>query len=170
MQLWYGLAKVFAEKAAWEFAKENGIDVVTVLPSFVIGPSLSHELCVTASDVLGLFQGDTARFSCYGRMGYVHIDDVASSHILVYETREATGRYLCSSVVLDNDELVSFLAKRYPVFPIPRRLDNPYGKQTYKLNTCKLQALGFKFRGLPEMFDDCVQSLKDQGHLLECPL
>jgi nucleoside-diphosphate-sugar epimerase len=59
-KLWYGLAKVFAEKAAWEFAKENGIDLVTVLPSFVIGPSLSHELCVTASDVLGLFQGTHA--------------------------------------------------------------------------------------------------------------
>jgi len=55
-------------------------------------------------------------------MGYVHIDDVASSHILVYEAPEATGRYLCSSVVLDNDELVSLLAKRYPIFPIPRRL------------------------------------------------
>jgi nucleoside-diphosphate-sugar epimerase len=56
-KLWYGLAKVFAEKAAWEFAEENGIDLVTVLPSFVIGPSLSRELCVTASDVLGLLQG-----------------------------------------------------------------------------------------------------------------
>lgn len=65
--------------------------------------------------------GDTARFSSYGRMGYVHIDDVASSHILVYEVPQAAGRYLCSSVVLDNDELVSSLAKRYPIFPIPRR-------------------------------------------------
>jgi nucleoside-diphosphate-sugar epimerase len=54
-------------------------------------------------------------------MGYVHIDDVASSHILVYEAPQAAGRYLCSSVVLDNDELVSSLAKRYPIFPIPRR-------------------------------------------------
>lgn len=50
------------------------------------------------------------------------------------------------------------------------RLENPYGKQTYQLSTSKLQGLGFKFRGLEEMFDDCVQSLKDQGHLLECPL
>jgi nucleoside-diphosphate-sugar epimerase len=141
--------------------------------------------------------GDTARFSSYGRMGYVHIDDVASSHILVYETPEATGRYLCSSVVLDNNELVSLLAKRYPIFPVPRRsvvvqirvavthkenkitasslkllcrLNNPYGKQSYELNTSKLQGLGFKFKGVQEMFDDCVQSLKDQGHLLECPL
>uniref|UniRef100_A0A0D9XF67 NAD-dependent epimerase/dehydratase domain-containing protein n=1 Tax=Leersia perrieri TaxID=77586 RepID=A0A0D9XF67_9ORYZ len=168
--LWYALAKISAEKAAWEFAKENSIDVVTVLPSFVIGPSLSHELSVTASDILGLLQGDTERFSSYGRMGYVHIDDVASCHILVYETPQATGRYLCNSVVLDNNELVALLAKQYPIFPIPRRLRNPYGKQSYQLNTSRIQQLGLKFKGVEEMFGDCVESLKDQGHLLECPL
>ncbi|KAG8057240.1 hypothetical protein GUJ93_ZPchr0002g25652 [Zizania palustris] len=58
LQLWYALAKISAEKAAWEFAKENNIDLVTVLPSFVIGPSLSPELSVTASDILGLLQGN----------------------------------------------------------------------------------------------------------------
>jgi hypothetical protein len=46
-----------------DFAKENNIDLVTVLPSFVIGPSLSHELCTTASDILGLLQGISSYFS-----------------------------------------------------------------------------------------------------------
>lgn len=57
-------------------------------------------------------------------MGYVHIDDVASCHILVYEAPQATGRYLCNSVVLDNNELVALLAKQFPIFPIPRRSVN----------------------------------------------
>ncbi|KAL5206372.1 hypothetical protein ABZP36_034581 [Zizania latifolia] len=100
MKLWYALAKISAEKAAWEFAKENNIDLVAVLPSFVIGPSLSDELSVTASNILGLLQGDTHRFSSYGRMGYVRIDDVASCHILVYKAAEATGRYLTISATL----------------------------------------------------------------------
>lgn len=57
-QLWYPLAKVLAEKAAWEFASENNMDLVTVLPSFVVGPSLPTDLSFTASDILGLFKGN----------------------------------------------------------------------------------------------------------------
>lgn len=48
---------MLAEKAAWEFAAENNIDLVTVLPSFVVGPCLPRDLSLTASDVLGLFKG-----------------------------------------------------------------------------------------------------------------
>lgn len=54
-------------------------------------------------------------------MGYVHIDDVAASHILVYELKDAQGRYLCSSTVVDNHELASILSARYPALPIPTR-------------------------------------------------
>ncbi|KAJ9704700.1 hypothetical protein PVL29_002984 [Vitis rotundifolia] len=62
LQIWYALSKVLAEKAAWEFCKENGIDLVTVLPSFVIGPSLPPDLCSTAYDVLGLLKGSWSLF------------------------------------------------------------------------------------------------------------
>lgn len=58
MKIWYALAKTLAEQAAWQFAEANGLDLVTVLPSFVIGPSLPFQLCSTASDVLGLLKGN----------------------------------------------------------------------------------------------------------------
>lgn len=63
--------------------------------------------------------GDIDKFSYHGRMGYVHIDDVVHCHILVYENADAKGRYICSSTVLDNNELGCFLAERYPSYPIP---------------------------------------------------
>ncbi|XP_019074508.1 tetraketide alpha-pyrone reductase 1 isoform X2 [Vitis vinifera] len=163
-KIWYALSKVLAEKAAWEFCKENGIDLVTVLPSFVIGPSLPPDLCSTASDVLGLLKGETEKFKWNGRMGYVHIDDVALCHILVYEHENAHGRYLCNSAVVDNNVLASLLSARYPSLPVPKRfdaLDRPY----YEFNTSKLQSLGFKFKSIQEMFDDCVASLVEKGHL-----
>ncbi|CAI0401262.1 unnamed protein product [Linum tenue] len=164
LQLWYCLSKVLAEKTAWKFCKENGIDLVTVLPSFVIGPSLPPDLCSTASDVLGLFKGQVDKFQWHGRMGYVHIDDVALCHILVFETKAATGRYLCSSSVVDNNELASILSARYPSFHIPNRFVE-LGRPYYELDTSKVRGLGFNFKTIEEMFDDCVASLLEQGRL-----
>ncbi|KAJ4715790.1 dihydroflavonol 4-reductase-like1 [Melia azedarach] len=164
LQIWYALSKTLAEKAAWGFCGENGMDLVTVLPSFVVGPSLPPDLCSTASDVLGLLKGETEKFQWHGRMGYVYIDDVALCHILVYENQNCHGRYLCSSTVLDNNELVSLLSSRYPSLPIPRRfeeLNRPY----YDFNTSKLTSLGFKFKSIDDMFDDCIAWFVDQGYL-----
>ncbi|KAK1287742.1 Tetraketide alpha-pyrone reductase 1 [Acorus calamus] len=166
LQVWYAMGKILAEKAAWEFAKANELDMVVVLPTFIIGPSLSPDLCYTALDVLNLLKGETKKFAMHGRMGYVHIDDAARCHIFVYENTNAWGRHLCSSKVLDNDELGTFLAKRYPYLPIPTRFEDFYGgKQSYEYNTSKLRKMGFQFKGLEEMFDDCIGSLKDQGYL-----
>jgi nucleoside-diphosphate-sugar epimerase len=50
----------------------------------------------------------------YGRMGYVHVDDVARAHILVYETPSAEGRYICSAMESTPQELAHYLAGRYP--------------------------------------------------------
>ncbi|KAL6858980.1 hypothetical protein ACP4OV_017982 [Aristida adscensionis] len=166
LKIWYAVAKILAEKLAWEFAKENNIDLVVVLPTFVIGPNLSPELGPTASDVLGLFQGETGKFTVYGRMGYVHIDDVATCHILAYETAGAQGRYICNSAVLDVNDLVSLLAKRFPSYPIPKSLPNVYGEQSYGFNTSKARGLGVEFKGVEEMFDDAVRSLQGHGYLL----
>ncbi|XP_015163343.1 tetraketide alpha-pyrone reductase 1-like [Solanum tuberosum] len=41
---WYRLSKTLAEQAAWKFAKENGIDLVTLHPGLVIGPLLQPTL------------------------------------------------------------------------------------------------------------------------------
>ncbi|CAB80259.1 putative protein [Arabidopsis thaliana] len=121
--VWYALSKTLAEQAAWKFSEENGIDLVTVLPSFLVGPSLPPDLCSTASDVLGLLKGETEKFQWHGQMGYVHIDDVARTHIVVFEHEAAQGRYICSSNVISLEELVSFLSARYPSLPIPKRFD-----------------------------------------------
>ncbi|XP_050145882.1 tetraketide alpha-pyrone reductase 1-like isoform X1 [Malus sylvestris] len=164
LQIWYPMSKILAEKAGWDFCKENAIDMVTVLPSFVIGPCLPPELCSTASDVLGLLKGETEKFKWNGRMGYVHIDDVALCHILVYEHESAHGRCICSSTVMDNTELGSLLSTRYPSLPIPTRFEQLGRPRYYELNTSKL-GRGFKFKSIQEMFDDCIASLVEQGHL-----
>ena len=60
-------------------------------------------------------------FGRHGRMGYVHVDDVARAHILVYEDPSAQGRYICSAEVLNPLEVVEYLAPLYPDLPIPTK-------------------------------------------------
>ena len=51
------LSKTLAEKAAWKFAKEKGIDLVTMNPGFVIGPFLQPTLNVTMEMIMNLING-----------------------------------------------------------------------------------------------------------------
>ena len=57
-QLWYPLSKTLAEKAAWDFAKENGLDIVAVHPGLVMGPILPPTLNGSMRMVLRLIQGN----------------------------------------------------------------------------------------------------------------
>ncbi|XP_031501758.1 tetraketide alpha-pyrone reductase 1 [Nymphaea colorata] len=168
LQIWYALSKTLAERAAWDYAEKNKIDLITVLPAFVIGPTLPRHLCSTASDVLAFLTGGGEKMWRHGRMGYVHIDDVARCHILVLEDAEARGRYLCCSTVLETEEFASIFAARFPSLPIPTKFENMQkGGLYYDYDMSKLRSLGFNFKGMEEMFDDCVQSLRQHGYLAD---
>lgn len=56
-QLWYAYAKTVAEKEAWRLAKEHGIELVVVNPSFVIGPVLGPRPTSTILIVLAMLKG-----------------------------------------------------------------------------------------------------------------
>lgn len=57
-QLWYPLSKTLAEKAAWDFAKEKGLDVVVVNPGTVMGPILPPTLNASMLIIHRLIQGN----------------------------------------------------------------------------------------------------------------
>ncbi|KAJ0037975.1 hypothetical protein Pint_23919 [Pistacia integerrima] len=55
---WYHLSKTLAEEAAWRFAKENGIDLITLHPGLVIGPLLQSSLNFSVEVISNLFNGN----------------------------------------------------------------------------------------------------------------
>ncbi|TKY67827.1 Tetraketide alpha-pyrone reductase 1 [Spatholobus suberectus] len=57
-QMWYMLSKTLAEDAAWKFAKENNLDLVSVNPAMVVGPLLQAELNTSAAAILNLINGN----------------------------------------------------------------------------------------------------------------
>lgn len=56
-KLWYVLSKTLAENAAWKFAKENNLQLVSINPAMVIGPLLQPTLNTSAAAVLSLIKG-----------------------------------------------------------------------------------------------------------------
>ena len=51
------LAKTLADEAAWNFAKANALDLVTINPAYVIGPLLQPTLNTTVEMILNLVNG-----------------------------------------------------------------------------------------------------------------
>ncbi|KAL6327014.1 hypothetical protein AAG906_013181 [Vitis piasezkii] len=94
---WYVLSKTLAEEAAWKFSKENGIDMVTINPGWVIGPLLQPTLNLSAEQVLNLINGtlqqNVAQTFPNISSWWVDVRDVANAHIQAYEIPEASGRY-----------------------------------------------------------------------------
>ncbi|KAL6996716.1 NADPH-cytochrome p450 reductase [Sarracenia purpurea var. burkii] len=117
---WYCYAKAMAEQAAWEVAKEKGVDLVVVNPVLVLGPLLQPILNASTIHILKYLNGSVKTY-VNAVQAYVHVKDVALAHILVYETPTASGRYLCAESVLHRGDVVEILAKFFPEYPIPTK-------------------------------------------------
>ncbi|KAI5576753.1 hypothetical protein BDE02_09G066200 [Populus trichocarpa] len=162
---WYPLSKTLAEKAAWEFSKEKGLDVVVVNPGTVMGPVISPVLNASMVMLVRLFQGCTETYQNFF-MGSVHFKDVALGHIIVYENPSATGRHLCVEAISHYGDFVAKVAELYPEYKIPRLpKDTQPGLLRAKNGAKKLMDLGLEFIPMEQIIKDAVESLKSEGFI-----
>ncbi|CAA0833477.1 NAD(P)-binding Rossmann-fold superfamily protein [Striga hermonthica] len=161
-QMWYLLSKTLAEGAAWEFAKENGIDLVSINPCCVIGPMLQPTLNTSCGQILSLLKGsETYPNTAYG---WVHVKDVVDAHILAYEKPEANGRYYIVERCARPFDLVQILRELCPHLKYPEKTaDGKPLVPNYKVNTGKAKELGVVFTPLEQAIKDTVESLKEKG-------
>ena len=88
----YSKSKTLAEKAAWEFLKEeaNPFDFAVINPALVIGPSLSSDLGVTNSAIEMVVTGKMP-LAIPIQFGFVDVRDVATAHILAMQNDASNG-------------------------------------------------------------------------------
>ncbi|KAL9238909.1 hypothetical protein vseg_013277 [Gypsophila vaccaria] len=163
--LWYPLSKTCAEQAAWEFAKEHGLDVVVVNPGTVMGPLLPPNLNASMLMLLRLLQGCTETYQDFF-MGSVHVKDVALAHILVYENKSATGRHLCVEAISHYSDFAAKVAQLFPHYNVPSLpKDTQPGLLRATDPSKKLINLGLQFTSMDQIIKDSVESLKSNGFL-----
>ncbi|XP_034704597.1 cinnamoyl-CoA reductase 1-like [Vitis riparia] len=161
-KLWYVLSKTLAEEAAWKFSKENGIDMVTINPAWVIGPLIQPTLNLSAELVLNLINGAQTFPNRSYRL--VDVRDVANAHIQAYEIPEASGRYCLVESDLHCSETLKILHKLYPDLPLPEKCadDKPYAP-SFRVSQEKAKSLGIHFTPLEVSLKDTVESLKEKN-------
>ncbi|RVW76594.1 Tetraketide alpha-pyrone reductase 1 [Vitis vinifera] len=188
-KLWYMLSKTLAEEAAWKFAKENGIDMVTLNPGWVIGP-LSHptpSLSVLSTSRLQTKVQCPIEASTSKRVEicllqelkhfpippytWVDVRDVANAHIQAYELLEASGRFCLVETVSDSSETLKILHKFYPALHISEKPadDTPY-VPAFQVSQEKAKRLGYSLHssgGVPQGYHRKLEGEQPHQFLIQ---
>ena len=109
----YSKSKTLAEKAAWDFAKENNIEFATVLPGVVVGPSVLKEKNFSCDLIANFMTGKVPQLPKISTP-FVDVRDVAEAHLKAITVPEAAGkRYLLTTEVHFYVQLGHWLANKH---------------------------------------------------------
>ncbi|XP_026658471.1 cinnamoyl-CoA reductase 1-like [Phoenix dactylifera] len=159
---WYFLSKTLAESEALEYAEKHGLDVVTVCPCMIIGPSLQSTVNASTLFVSNLLK--EGRESLENKAWHlVDVRDVADALLLVYEKPEATGRYICAPYCIKTCDMVDMLKSIYPNHSYPKNFVEV--EDDAGMSSEKLQMLGWTCRTLKESLMDSFEYYVDAGLL-----
>ncbi|KYQ93761.1 hypothetical protein DLAC_05151 [Tieghemostelium lacteum] len=165
----YSYSKVQAEKAAWNFHKENQknsntnqFELATVNPTFVLGPLLSKQNNTSVDQFIKIIT--EAQNVGPIRRGFVDVRDVALAHLLVLESSQSNNtRYLVAERVCQFKELPLTAQKLFPTLKISNELPGETTVKPWKFNTDKIQNIGLKYLTFEQTLKDTIDSLVSFG-------
>ncbi|KAI5072380.1 hypothetical protein GOP47_0012486 [Adiantum capillus-veneris] len=166
-RFWYGLSKLLAEEAALCFAKEKGIDLVTIVPGMIAGRCLQPNLDTASKLVMEILTGKRSFLQNVAH-AWVDVRDVAEAHILAFETPLASGRYLCAREVMDSPTLLEILLKHYqlPKPVLQSFVDKPLpSAPVFKVSIRKLESLGINLKPIEDAIMESIECLIERGLL-----
>lgn len=120
----YGLSKVRAEQRAADYVRElpsdERFELVSILPSFVLGPALARVHCRSSPSLIRDLLRGTFPLAPNLAFGTVDVRDVATAHVAAIEAERPSARYLVSHVSLTVPEMARLLRERYPDHRVPK--------------------------------------------------
>lgn len=114
---WYAISKYGGEREAWR-ASEEGLNVVIVNPSFIIGPGDSTRSSLA---LFGTVQQGMNWFTD-GVTGYVDVRDVASAMIRLMESPVNNQRFILSAENLDYRTVINTMNSAFGKKPANKKL------------------------------------------------
>ncbi len=183
----YSFSKTEAEREAWKIAGEQDRwDLVTVNPSFVLGPGINpYGTSESFAIVKQIGNGDFKMGAPEFNIGCVDVRDLAEAHYQAGMRPEAKGRHIVSGENSGFGELAAMIKEKHPNYPIGTRklpkfliwLMAPTVGMTrkevklnvgfpWKANNSKsINELGIKYRPLKDTINEFFDQLVDAGEI-----
>ncbi|GAB4849569.1 hypothetical protein Ancab_004363 [Ancistrocladus abbreviatus] len=169
----YVLSKLLTEEAATQFAKSNGIHLISVISTTVGGPFLTSTVPSSIRVLLSPMTGDpdllpilTAVNTRMGSICLVHIEDICNAHVFLMQHPTAVGPYMCCAHSCHMSQLLCLLAQAYQSSNIERIASGVYGKVPSEISSKKLKDLGFEYEyGLEDIINHTISHCTECGYL-----
>ena len=110
----YAKSKTLAETAAWDFATQQGMQLTTINPGFVMGPPLDAHFGSSISVIARLLRGKDPMLPDIG-FAVVDVRDVAEAHLRALQNPSSAGkRFPCVTGMMTMPEMGKALKRAYP--------------------------------------------------------
>jgi nucleoside-diphosphate-sugar epimerase len=174
----YRASKTFAEKAAWEFVKNEkpNFTISTMCPPLVLGPIVHYlnsldALNTSNQRIRNLITGQCKNeIPDTGTFIWIDVRDLALAHVKALEVPEAADkRFFITAGYFTNKEICEIIRKNFPEYEkeLPGKDVKGGGYPEaglYKYdNSRTVNVLGIKFTSLEQSIVDTVKSLKAVG-------
>ncbi|KAH9320071.1 hypothetical protein KI387_021840 [Taxus chinensis] len=91
-----------AERAAWEFAEQNKVDLISVIPTLVVGPFIMQTMPPSLITALALLTKNEPHYMILRQVQLVHLDDLCMSLIFLFKDADES----LQPVAFSNKKLV----------------------------------------------------------------
>lgn len=183
----YSYSKTEAEKEAWAVSeKQDRWDLVTINPSFVLGPGINpHGTSESFTIVKQIGNGDFKMGAPEFNIGCVDVRDLAIGHYKAGFTPEAKGRYIISGENSGFGQLARYIKEENPNYPIGSRklpkwliwllaptvgmtrqeVSKNVGYPWKANNTKSIKELGMEYRPLKTTINEFFSQLVEAGEI-----
>lgn len=112
----YYKSKTLAERAAWDFARQNGLELAVINPGMILGPVLGKQAGTSVELVQGLLKGRFPALPDFS-VAIVDVRDVADAHVLALNIPEAAGeRFIIAGAALSMRQVADVLRRDFPAY------------------------------------------------------
>ncbi|WVY98167.1 hypothetical protein V8G54_030318 [Vigna mungo] len=155
------------KQEAWKFAKEKGMDFITILPTLVVGPFLLPSMPSSIITALSPILRKEEHYSIIRQAQFVHVEDICLAHIFLFEEPKAKGRYICNACDVTIHDIAKLINKKYPEYKVPTKFEKiPDELEPVRLSSKKIKDLGFEFKySLEDMYTEAIDACKEEGLL-----